>query len=154
MKKILTLAFLIKENEICLAMKKRGFGVGNWNGYGGKMEEGERIESAAIREISEESGVVVDEKVLSKVACINFHFKDGKHFETHIFIAHTWEGEPRETEEMRPAWFTFDSIPYDEMWGPDAYWLPRVIGGEKIQGDVWFGEDGKSAEKMEWNELV
>lgn len=28
MKKILTLAFLLKEESICLAMKKRGFGEG------------------------------------------------------------------------------------------------------------------------------
>ena len=24
--------------------------------------------------------------------------------------------EPRETEEMRPAWFNIDEIPYDDMW--------------------------------------
>lgn len=28
MRKVLTLAFLLKDNHICLAMKKRGFGEG------------------------------------------------------------------------------------------------------------------------------
>ena len=36
-------------------MKKRGFGEGRWNGYGGKIKEGETIEESAIREIEEES---------------------------------------------------------------------------------------------------
>jgi hypothetical protein len=44
-----TLLFLIKKSgdqisEICLAMKKRGFGVGRWNGAGGKVSQGETIE--------------------------------------------------------------------------------------------------------------
>ncbi len=39
-----TLLFLIKKNDgvitdVCLAMKKRGFGAGRWNGVGGKVTE-------------------------------------------------------------------------------------------------------------------
>jgi hypothetical protein len=32
MKKVLTLAFLLTEDQICLALKKRGFGEDNWTG--------------------------------------------------------------------------------------------------------------------------
>lgn len=39
-------------------MKKRGFGVGKWNGYGGKLDEGESIERCAIRELEEECSIV------------------------------------------------------------------------------------------------
>jgi 8-oxo-dGTP diphosphatase/2-hydroxy-dATP diphosphatase len=38
-------------------MKKRGFGKGKWNGFGGKVEEGECIEDSAIRELEEECGL-------------------------------------------------------------------------------------------------
>ena len=53
-----TLLFLIKrENanivEICLAMKKRGFGMNRWNGVGGKLEKDETVEQATIRETEE-----------------------------------------------------------------------------------------------------
>jgi hypothetical protein len=34
-----TLLFLIKDQKILLAMKKRGFGKGRWNGVGGKPEK-------------------------------------------------------------------------------------------------------------------
>ncbi|CAN0505072.1 unnamed protein product, partial [Ectocarpus sp. 12 AP-2014] len=33
--------------EILLGMKKRGFGEGKWNGFGGKVESGESVEEAA-----------------------------------------------------------------------------------------------------------
>jgi hypothetical protein len=31
-----TLLFLQKDDELLLAMKKRGFGAGRWNGVGGR----------------------------------------------------------------------------------------------------------------------
>ncbi len=145
-----TLAFLQRDGEICLAMKKRGFGEGNWNGFGGKVEEGESIEEAIVREIQEESGVVVKESNLEKVAVTEFLFADGKHLEVHTFFVDTWEGTPVETEEMRPQWFLYTEIPFEKMWADDEYWLPRALRGEKFRGKVWFQEDGKSIEKMEW----
>ena len=41
-----TLCFLLRKDEILLAKKKYGFGVGKWNGVGGKVEKGETIEEA------------------------------------------------------------------------------------------------------------
>lgn len=56
-----TLCLLIKDGKILLAMKKRGFGVGRWNGAGGKFdsEKDKDILGAAIRETKEEIGVYV-----------------------------------------------------------------------------------------------
>lgn len=150
MKKLLNLTFLVKDNELCLAMKKRGFGEGNWNGFGGKVEEGETMLESVVREVREESGVEVAEDALEEVACIEFHFEDGKHLEVHTYFACVWKGEPIETEEMKPEWFSFDAIPYDAMWADDIHWLPRVLKGEKVQGVVYFSADGKTIEKMEW----
>lgn len=52
-----TLLFLRRGDELLLAMKKRGFGKGKWNGVGGKLEAGETLEQALIRETVEETGV-------------------------------------------------------------------------------------------------
>ena len=58
-----TLIFLIKRTdgeikEVCLAMKKRGFGLNRWNGVGGKVDDQkETIEEAARREAKEHVGV-------------------------------------------------------------------------------------------------
>ena len=35
------LELILKQKKILLAMKKRGFGSGKWNGYGGKVKENE-----------------------------------------------------------------------------------------------------------------
>ena len=57
--KILTLVLLINEasQEILLGMKKRGFGVGKWNGFGGKVDPKESIYEGALRELKEEAGI-------------------------------------------------------------------------------------------------
>lgn len=47
--KRLTLVLLEKGSEILLGLKKRGFGKGLWNGFGGKVEPGEEIVDAATR---------------------------------------------------------------------------------------------------------
>ncbi len=61
-----------KITDICLAMKKRGFGVNRWNGVGGKVEEKETIETAAKREVKEEAGIEIYEnlKYINNVAFI------------------------------------------------------------------------------------
>ena len=59
-KKILTLVFLREDCRVLLGMKKRGFGAGKWNGFGGKIETGETITEAAVREVKEECGYIVN----------------------------------------------------------------------------------------------
>ena len=47
--KVLTLAFIHERARILLGLKKRGFGQGRWNGFGGKVQKGESIAEAAKR---------------------------------------------------------------------------------------------------------
>ena len=118
-------------------MKKRRFGVGQWNGFGGKVEEGETIEEAAIRELKEEAGI--DVKDLNKFGIVNFEFQDGsKTAEVHIFKSNNFEGQIVETEEMRPQWFDIDKLPYNDMWPADAYWLPLVLEDKKFKGRFYY----------------
>ena len=63
-----TLVFVFNpKKQILLAMKKRGFGEGKWNGAGGKVETGETIIQAASRELGEETGIeIIPEKLESR----------------------------------------------------------------------------------------
>ena len=140
-----TLLFLIKKNEgkiseICLAMKKRGFGTGRWNGVGGKPDEGETIEETTIREAKEEIGI--EAKKLNKVAELDFTFPHSSDWNqtVHTYFTEEWEGNPAESEEMLPRWFKVSDIPFSEMWPDDIFWLPKVLEGEKIRGAFTFGE--------------
>lgn len=149
-----TLCFLIKgdrENkEILLAMKKRGFGAGKWNGVGGKidLEKGDKdIIDTAVRETKEEIGVKVRE--LDRVAVINFHFpyKEEWNQQVHVFFVKKWEGEPKESEEMSPQWFRTDEIPFEGTWDDDKYWLPQALRGKKLKADFVFKE-GETIDKQ------
>lgn len=137
MKKILTLCMVIKEKEILLGMKKRGFGVGKWNGFGGKIEENETIEEGAVRELKEEIGIGATE--IEKVGIINFSVLDDPvSLEVHVFKVLKFIGEPIESEEMRPQWFSLEAIPFSEMWPDDIYWLPIVLNGKLFTGNFLF----------------
>jgi len=141
-----TLLLMLRDNQILLAMKKRGFGVGRWNGVGGKPDAGESIEAAAIREAHEEIGVTPHN--LKKVAVLSFYFPHiptEKNFNQQVIVYTTrqWTGEPAEGEEMKPQWFDFNQIPYSAMWPDDALWLPKVLSGSFVNASFMFGEGDK-----------
>jgi mutator protein MutT len=137
-----TILFLMDNDQILLAMKKRGFGEGLWNGVGGKLDVGETIEQALIRETNEEIGVIPQS--FHKVAVLDFRYPEGSertkdNQQAHVFLCEKWSGKPIETEEMKPVWHSLDSIPYDIMWPDDKLWLPEVLKGNKVS--ALFGFD-------------
>jgi 8-oxo-dGTP diphosphatase/2-hydroxy-dATP diphosphatase len=107
MKKTMTLVLVERDGQLLLGMKKRGFGAGRFNGFGGKMEEQETIEEAAKRELFEEAELVSNE--LEKVGLLTFSFESDSELklEVHIFRTVNFSGEPIETDEneTRMVWF-------------------------------------------------
>lgn len=137
MKKILTLCIPIKDNRVLLGMKKRGFGVGRWNGFGGKIEQDETIEQGAFRELREEVGI--KDGKLTKVGVLDFSFEnDPKILEVHIFKLTDFSGQIIEAEEMKPQWFSFDEIPFTQMWPDDQYWMPLFLDNKLFEGKFLF----------------
>lgn len=137
MKKQLTLCIIHEHPKVLLGMKKRGFGAGRWNGFGGKLAEGETVEMAAMRELKEESGIKALE--MKKVGILEFEFEnDPKILETHVFLITKFTGSPVETEEMKPQWFDANKIPFSEMWSDDIFWFPLLLAGKKFKGKFLF----------------
>lgn len=129
-------------------MKKRGFGQGMWNGSGGKPNEGESVEEAMKREVREELGVEVLKH--EKYGELDFFLKqEDIHALMHAYLVSDWNGELKETEEMKPKWFKVSEVPYSEMWKSDWEWLPLVLSGKKIKGSYTFEKEGGKVLKSE-----
>ena len=137
MRKVLTLCIVQQGDRVLLGMKKRGFGEGRWNGFGGKVKEGEDIEEAAKRELQEEAGILAEG--LEERGILEFTFQDNPELlEVHVFHASHLIGEPVETEEMRPQWFSLGEIPFERMWPDDKLWLPLFLKGKRFKGTFLF----------------
>ena len=144
-----TLCLLVRgspPDEILLGFKKVGFGAGKYNGFGGKIEPGETVTHAAIREVEEEVGIKLSAKDLQRVARLTFVFPadPALDHDVYVFLVTEWEGSPVQSVEMKPCWFAVDDIPFEQMWQDDIIWLPRVLAGERIRGYFTFGEDNEA----------
>ncbi|XP_063564419.1 oxidized purine nucleoside triphosphate hydrolase isoform X2 [Gorilla gorilla gorilla] len=95
--RLYTLVLVLQPQRVLLGMKKRGFGAGRWNGFGGKVQEGETIEDGARRELQEESGLTVD--ALHKVGQIVFEFVgEPELMDVHVFCTDSVQGTPVESD--------------------------------------------------------
>lgn len=152
----MTLCILIdySNKKVLLGMKKRGFGKGKWNGFGGKLNGNESFRQAAVRELLEETGLRIQEEGLKKVGefKVGFPNKDWDQI-IHVFVLRDWQGEPQESEEMKLKWFKFSEIPYESMWNIDEMWLPKVLEGKKLRAEFVFSEDNERIEKWSIEEI-
>lgn len=114
-------------------MKKRGFWVGKWNGFWGKLLENETVEDGTKRELFEEAGIQAVN--LEKMGIVDFEFVgEWEILEVHIFVCTNFTGQPTESEEMKPEWFLVNEIPFDSMWNADRFWYPLLLEGKKFMG--------------------
>ncbi len=128
------------QQQVLLGMKKRGIGVGLYNGFGGKIEVDETPVAAAARELWEESGLTVSVASLQLMGHIYFPHVQ---LRMHVFVATAWDGLFAESDEMRPQWFSMIDLPYDQMWSTDRDWLPYVLVGRRVAVVVHKDADGR-----------
>jgi len=135
----MTLTIIHQGDKVLLGMKKRGFGMGRYNGFGGKVEANESIEEAARREVFEEANLELID--LEQIGEITFSWQNKDEIlEVHIFKSTQFNGIPEETEEMKPQWFEVKDIPFKKMWSDDIYWMEKFLNNKKFRGDFVFDD--------------
>jgi len=158
--KIATLGIVFQGDQILLSEKKRGeIGTGVLSGPGGKLDPGETLEECMIRETLEELGVELDPASLELAAYITFHKgltrfmllnkllnffglrSSTPDFGVFVYRARLLPGQRlAETDEMIPAWYPCDDLPFHRMYEADRHWLPKAVRGKKFNADVhYFG---------------
>jgi 8-oxo-dGTP diphosphatase len=127
--KKVTLCIIKNNGKILLSYKESGFGAGFWNFPGGKIDDGEEPQQTIIREVEEESGLIIENPI--ERCLLKFWFaKEQKMVQCYVFEATTFGGQLQDTNEMkRHEWFDMNltSIPFDQMWPGDRYWLDYYL---------------------------
>ncbi|EAU82922.2 nudix-type domain-containing protein 1 isoform p22 [Coprinopsis cinerea okayama7 len=153
---------------IVQGMKKRGWGIGKYNGFGGKVEPNESSLDAAKRELHEEAGVTIPPTPGSITHAGTLLFLTSSvewAFHIDIYRVDKFEGEITESDEMKPEWFSINPepsvsnglppIPYDKMWETDRCWLPLLLSNKKFVGRADFvGEKDQSRAHKWWYGIV
>jgi 8-oxo-dGTP diphosphatase len=137
--------------EVLLGLKKTGFGAGKWVALGGHIEAGEKPEAAAVREVREESGLIVLTDSLAHMASIEFRFPSRPSWDQTAEVFTTWayQGEPAESSEVAPTWYHEAELPLDRMWDDAQYWLPLVLAGEHVDVRISFADDCATVARIE-----
>lgn len=138
--------FLTENNQVLLGQRKEGMGLGLYVGIGGKLEEHETEEDAIIREVKEE--INVELITFKKQGSLSFVFPHKAKWNQTIvpFVAHTWNGNPIETDEILPKWFKHSQLPASEMWDDNPMWISLILQGKYVSGVFVYNEDNKVEE--------
>ena len=102
---------LNERGQVLLGQRRSGLFAGSWGLPGGKVDLGETLQQAAVRETLEETGLTVEGIALSSVSDI---LTDSAHFVNISFSARGFQGqvEEREPEQIGGwQWFDLDRLP-------------------------------------------
>lgn len=107
---VVAAALTNQAGEILLQLRPQGRSMaGLWEFPGGKVEAHESPESALVRELNEELGVIVDRNDLSPFAFASGPLGD-RHLLLILYLCHSWQGEPRALESPELRWVLPDDM--------------------------------------------
>jgi 8-oxo-dGTP pyrophosphatase MutT (NUDIX family) len=159
-KKIATLVLPVRDGKVLLGLKvRKGADIGEQtvNGPGGKLDPGQTLESCAIAETQEETGITLLPEHLRQAGIVTFHNGNRSVWEVHVYLAEGFGGEPIDTEEMVAGpggwWYAIDQLPFERMLSSDREWMPRLLDGERLRVEVYQNEDAHVLERVEFSNL-
>lgn len=107
---------LMADDKVCLLQRANNLDwePNAWHMPGGTVEDGEEIQKAAVREIKEETGVVVHECDLVFLGVAIYRETKGRDVSVYFFATRKWAGQPEVCEPEKTQgimWCDVDDMP-------------------------------------------
>jgi len=139
-----TLCYVIDNNKTLMLhriKKKNDVHEGKWNGLGGKFEHGESPEECAIREVKEESGLLIKKPKMH--GFITFPMFDGKKdWYVFLFTAKEFKGELIDSNEGKLEWIPNNKLLELNLWEGDKIFIPWLMQNRFFSAKFVY-ENGK-----------
>jgi len=104
-------AIFNEQGQLLLALRgKNQHQGGLWEFPGGKVEPGEAVEQALLRELEEELGVRIDLAATRPLIKVPYHYPD-KSVLLDVFLVESFRGEPYGREGQEVRWVAVDQLP-------------------------------------------
>lgn len=131
-----TLCYLHKDGKTLMlhrVKKKNDIHEGKWNGLGGKLEPGETPEECVIREVREESGLVLRAPRLRGL--LTFPGFDGENdWYVYLYTGTDFEGKLIDSPEGRLEWIADGKVLDLPLWEGDKIFLQWLERPEFFSG--------------------
>ena len=119
-----TLCYIEKENKYLMLYRNKSDkdpNKGKWLGIGGKLEKGETPDEAAVREVYEETGLILDGYEYRGI--VNFVSDIYEDEIMHLYYSNDFRGEVKECDEGHLEWIDKDKVFDLPMWEGDRIFL-------------------------------
>ena len=130
--KMTTLCYIEKEEKYLMlhrVKKHHDINAGKWIGVGGHVENGETPEECLLREVKEETGLVLTAYRLRGL--VTFLSDVCEPELMCVFTADTFDGEMIECDEGELAWVEKSDVLALPTWEGDRVFLERLLSGDE-----------------------
>lgn len=125
---VVAVALIDADNRVLIAQRPEGKTLaGLWEFPGGKVDAGERPETALIRELKEELGITVTEPCLAPLTFAS-HAYEAFHLLMPLYICRRWEGTITAREGQQLAWVRANKLRDYPMPPADLPLIPHLTG--------------------------
>jgi 8-oxo-dGTP diphosphatase len=124
--KLATLCYLRNNSRTLMMHRVKRAGdmhYGKWNGLGGKLQAGESPEECVMREVKEESGLIIENPRLKGFLTFP-SFDEWDDWYVFVFTAQGFSGELQDTPEGHLEWIDNEKLTALDLWEGDHVFLP------------------------------
>jgi 8-oxo-dGTP diphosphatase len=123
---VAAVALIDPDGRVLIAQRPEGKQLaGLWEFPGGKVEAGERPETALVRELKEELAIDVTESCLAPLTFAS-HAYDGFHLLMPLYVCRRWKGDVVSNEGQALKWVRAKQLRHHPMPPADLPLIPHL----------------------------